>query len=28
VRDFIAGMTDRFFLEQCPKHLRPKRIYP
>jgi len=23
VRDFIAGMTDRYFLMQCPEHLRP-----
>ncbi len=23
VRDFIAGMTDKYFLRQCPKHLRP-----
>ncbi len=23
VRDFIAGMTDRYFLEQCPDHMRP-----
>lgn len=23
VRDFIAGMTDRFFLRQCPARLRP-----
>lgn len=23
VRDFIAGMTDRYFLLQCPAHLRP-----
>jgi dGTPase len=23
VRDFIAGMTDRYFLEQCPQELRP-----
>jgi dGTPase len=23
VRDFIAGMTDRFFLAQCPEALRP-----
>ena len=26
VRDFIAGMTDRYFLLQCPAHLRPKVI--
>lgn len=26
VRDFIAGMTDRYFLLQCPTHLRPKII--
>ncbi len=24
VRDFIAGMTDRYFLQQCPSHLRPE----
>ncbi|MGD8846468.1 MAG: HD domain-containing protein [Desulfobacteraceae bacterium] len=23
VRDFIAGMTDRYFLDQCPENLRP-----
>lgn len=23
VRDFISGMTDRYFLLQCPDHLRP-----
>ncbi len=23
VRDFIAGMTDRYFLAQCPEGLRP-----
>ena len=23
VRDFIAGMTDRYFLAQCPENLRP-----
>ncbi|MDJ0854393.1 MAG: HD domain-containing protein [Desulfobacterales bacterium] len=23
VRDFIAGMTDRYFLQQCPASLRP-----
>jgi dGTPase len=26
VRDFISGMTDHFFLEQCPPELRPKPI--
>ncbi|MBW2108247.1 MAG: HD domain-containing protein, partial [Deltaproteobacteria bacterium] len=26
VRDFIAGMTDAFFLKQFPKGLRPKRL--
>ena len=25
-RDFIAGMTDQFFLKQVPEDLRPKRI--
>jgi dGTPase len=24
VRDFIAGMTDRYFLDQCPEGMRPK----
>ena len=24
VRDFIAGMTDRFFLRQCPPRMRPE----
>ena len=24
VRDFIAGMTDQYFLRQCPEHMRPK----
>ncbi|MCF8078531.1 MAG: HD domain-containing protein [Desulfobacterales bacterium] len=23
VRDFVAGMTDQYFLRQCPEHLRP-----
>ena len=23
VRDFIAGMTDQYFLEQCPEEMRP-----
>ncbi len=23
VRDFIAGMTDHYFIAQCPEHLRP-----
>jgi dGTPase len=26
VRDFIAGMTDQYFLRQCPEKLRPKKI--
>ncbi len=26
VRDFIAGMTDRYFLLQCPKEMRPKVV--
>ncbi len=26
VRDFIAGMTDRYFLLQCPERLRPRVI--
>ena len=25
-RDFIAGMTDAYFLRQCPDELRPKRM--
>ena len=24
VRDFIAGMTDQYFLRQCPEGMRPK----
>jgi dGTPase len=24
VRDFISGMTDQYFLGQCPQHLRPE----
>ncbi len=27
VRDFIAGMTDEFFMDQCHKHLIPKRTH-
>jgi dGTPase len=26
VRDFIAGMTDHYFLKQSPEQLRPRRI--
>ncbi len=26
VRDFIAGMTDRYFLEQCPPEMRPAAV--
>jgi dGTP triphosphohydrolase len=26
VRDFISGMTDQYFLNQCPEHLRPGYI--
>ncbi len=26
VRDFIAGMTDHYFMNQCPEHLRPAYI--
>jgi dGTPase len=26
VRDFIAGMTDAYFLRQCPHELRPQRM--
>lgn len=28
VRDFIAGMTDEFFLRQLPDLIRPKRLVP
>lgn len=28
VRDFISGMTDRYFLAQCPKELRPMPWMP
>lgn len=28
VRDYIAGMTDRYFLERFPEKLRPKPIKP
>jgi dGTPase len=24
VRDFISGMTDQYFLDQCPEDLRPQ----
>jgi dGTPase len=24
VRDFLAGMTDQYFITNCPEHLRPK----
>ncbi len=26
VRDFLAGMTDRYFIQQCPEKMRPKPI--
>jgi len=26
VRDFISGMTDQYFLRQCPESLRPKKL--
>lgn len=26
VRDFIAGMTDQFFIRQCPQDMRPERL--
>ncbi|MFC1829929.1 deoxyguanosinetriphosphate triphosphohydrolase family protein [Thermodesulfobacteriota bacterium] len=26
VRDFIAGMTDQYFLRQCPEQMRPKPL--
>ena len=26
VRDFVAGMTDEYFLRQCPDKLQPQRI--
>jgi dGTPase len=25
VRDFLAGMTDQYFIMNCPEHLRPKK---
>lgn len=25
VRDFLAGMTDQYFIMNCPKHLRPEK---
>jgi dGTPase len=28
VRDFVAGMTDEYFLAQCHKHLVPRQILP
>jgi dGTPase len=24
VRDFVSGMTDQYFLQQCPPELRPE----
>ncbi len=27
VRDFIAGMTDQYFLRQCPENMRPEPQY-
>jgi len=27
VRDFIAGMTDQYFLRQCPENMRPEQQY-
>ncbi len=27
VRDFIAGMTDRYFLNQCPESMRPEFVW-
>ena len=26
VRDFVAGMTDQYFLSLCPENLRPAYI--
>lgn len=26
VRDFIAGMTDQYFLRQCPEGMRPRQV--
>ena len=26
VRDFMAGMTDHYFLRQCPENMRPKPL--
>ena len=27
VRDFIAGMTDRYFLNQCPESMKPEFVW-
>jgi len=27
VRDFIAGMTDRYFLNQCPERMKPEFVW-
>ena len=27
VRDFVSGMTDQYFLRQCPENMRPKPQY-
>ncbi|MBW2564620.1 MAG: phosphohydrolase, partial [Deltaproteobacteria bacterium] len=27
VRDFVAGMTDQYFLRQCPESMRPEPQY-
>ncbi len=27
VRDFIAGMTDQYFLKQCPEDMRPQPLF-
>ena len=27
VRDFISGMTDQYFLSQCPESIRPTPLY-
>ncbi len=26
VRDFLAGMTDQYFIMNCPEHMRPEKI--
>ena len=28
VRDFLAGMTDQYFIRQCPPEMRPSLAWP